>query len=763
MALTKGQIKGLKREEKNAEDTQTLSEVAYQIMEAGDKEWAKKVYKKAEGKAAESYELIRLAGESLCQELDDKEWAKKVYKKAEAKADFYDLCDLAASIHENLGDKEYIKTIYKQAEEKAESSPSLLGPIVDFYCLAEQIDKKLGDKEWVKKIYKKAEVMSGDSVDFRALAASIYKVLGDKKWAKSIYTKAENKAESKEEIRNLAQSILDNLKDHKWSNNLYKRAPLTKDEIKEFEEAEKEAGDFDDLKYIADQIADAGDKDWAKTVYKKLGNNADTYYELCKLGESSLYHLGDIEWAKKLYRKAEGKAGDCYDFRTLAENICEVFGDKEWAKKVYKKAETKIEEFVEFSFLADSIYEKLGDKVLLGKIYKKAEFVAESSNDFRGLAESIAEKIGDKDWTKKVFKKAEEKAVEVRELNNLVESIHDNLGDKRWTKLLGQKTKELEGKEFSEVNDHADGPESMQAKIVLPECTLDYEIVHRKDIESIDKLLPFIKSFTERKDHLTDYDECHWWGESLLIADDIASIETEDGIYIGCETDKKGNLLPKVKKNEILFVYYHIYGKSHYNIQLMNAEDTVYLETKQLGEFDFIESFKQDGEELDIEGSGADHSEGNSLGLLSNKNEELKVINTSELYNACEEDDDVFMKKASEAIFKILQGQGNTEKNKIKKNKITKKKSAKKANRNPSSSKSNISGKTFVVTGTLKSYSRAQIKEIIESLEGKVTGSVSSKTDFVVVGDDPGSKADKAKKLGVKILNEEAFITLVGK
>ena len=517
------------------------------------------------------------------------------------------------------------------------------------------------------------------------------------------------------------------------------------------------------MKYIADQIADAGDKDWAKTVYKKLGNNADTYYELCKLGESSLYHLGDIEWAKKLYRKAEGKAGDCYDFRTLAENICEVFGDKEWAKKVYKKAETKIEEFVEFSFLADSIYEKLGDKVLLGKIYKKAEFVAESSNDFRGLAESIAEKIGDKDWTKKVFKKAEEKAVEVRELNNLVESIHDNLGDKRWTKLLGQKTKELEGKEFSEVNDHADGPESMQAKIVLPECTLDYEIVHRKDIESIDKLLPFIKSFTERKDHLTDYDECHWWGESLLIADDIASIETEDGIYIGCETDKKGNLLPKVKKNEILFVYYHIYGKSHYNIQLMNAEDTVYLETKQLGEFDFIESFKQDGEELDIEGSGADHSEGNSLGLLSNKNEELKVINTSELYNACEEDDDVFMKKASEAIFKILQGQGNTEKNKIKKNKITKKKSAKKANRNPSSSKSNISGKTFVVTGTLKSYSRAQIKEIIESLEGKVTGSVSSKTDFVVVGDDPGSKADKAKKLGVKILNEEAFITLVGK
>ena len=233
--------------------------------------------------------------------------------------------------------------------------------------------------------------------------------------------------------------------------------------------------------------------------------------------------------------------------------------------------------------------------------------------------------------------------------------------------MLDQKAQELlEGKEVSEVNDFADGSESIQAKIVLPECTLDYEIVNLKDIESEDKLLSFIKRFTERKDHLTDYNECYWWGESLLIADDITSIETEDGIYIGCETDKKGNLLPKVKKNEILFVYYHIYGKSHYNIQLINAEDTVYLETKNLGEVEFILSFKQGGEDLDIEGSGADHSEGNSLGILSNKNEELKVINTTELYKACEEDDDAFIKKACGAIFKILQDQGNIKNKKIK-------------------------------------------------------------------------------------------------
>ncbi|MFN8769318.1 MAG: NAD-dependent DNA ligase LigA [Neisseriaceae bacterium] len=66
-----------------------------------------------------------------------------------------------------------------------------------------------------------------------------------------------------------------------------------------------------------------------------------------------------------------------------------------------------------------------------------------------------------------------------------------------------------------------------------------------------------------------------------------------------------------------------------------------------------------------------------------------------------------------------------------------------------------ISGKTFVITGTLVGYSREDIKNKIEELGGKVSGSVSKKTDYLVAGSDPGSKYIKALELGVTVLSEE--------
>lgn len=74
-----------------------------------------------------------------------------------------------------------------------------------------------------------------------------------------------------------------------------------------------------------------------------------------------------------------------------------------------------------------------------------------------------------------------------------------------------------------------------------------------------------------------------------------------------------------------------------------------------------------------------------------------------------------------------------------------------------------LANKTFVLTGTLSSMSRDEAGAALQALGGKVTGSVSKKTDYVIVGADAGSKATKAAELGVAILDEPAFLALIGR
>ena len=70
---------------------------------------------------------------------------------------------------------------------------------------------------------------------------------------------------------------------------------------------------------------------------------------------------------------------------------------------------------------------------------------------------------------------------------------------------------------------------------------------------------------------------------------------------------------------------------------------------------------------------------------------------------------------------------------------------------------------TFVLTGTLSSMTRSEAEEKIKSMGGKTTSSVTSKTKYLITGENPGSKFDKAQKLGVIILSEEEFLKLLGK
>jgi len=85
------------------------------------------------------------------------------------------------------------------------------------------------------------------------------------------------------------------------------------------------------------------------------------------------------------------------------------------------------------------------------------------------------------------------------------------------------------------------------------------------------------------------------------------------------------------------------------------------------------------------------------------------------------------------------------------------------ATHNETNTASDIAGKSFVITGTLNGYTRKEIEDIIKGLGGRVSSSISGKTDFLIAGESPGSKLEKAEKLNTTILNEDGFKNLINK
>jgi DNA ligase (NAD+) len=72
-----------------------------------------------------------------------------------------------------------------------------------------------------------------------------------------------------------------------------------------------------------------------------------------------------------------------------------------------------------------------------------------------------------------------------------------------------------------------------------------------------------------------------------------------------------------------------------------------------------------------------------------------------------------------------------------------------------------LSGKTFVFTGSLENFTRAEAKNLVERLGGRATSSVSGNTDYLVTGENPGSKLEDARKQNVYIIKEKTFVEMV--
>jgi tRNA (guanine-N7-)-methyltransferase len=313
-------IENFQDAETKAQDACDLKQVGDNLVYVGDRQWAEKVYKKAEEKAEDSLDLNWLAY-SVSESLGDKHWTKKLYIKAEDSAESsLDLNWLAFSINETLGDKEWAKKLYK----KAQSDPDNIRELCD---LADSISETFADKEWQTEVYKKAESMAKEHSEFYELADSIYAKLGDEEWARELYKKAEGTAEDSSDLHSLIESL--------WVK--------------------------------------LGDQEWARQVYLKAEGMAQDSNDFCGLADSLCEHMRDKKLARKLYERAEEKALESFEFRWLADSLCENLNDKEWAQRIYGKAEDNAQAYYELMWLAKSLSEKLADEKWAYKVNQKAK------------------------------------------------------------------------------------------------------------------------------------------------------------------------------------------------------------------------------------------------------------------------------------------------------------------------------------------------------------------------------------------------------
>ena len=294
-----------------------------------------------------------------------------------------------------------------------------------------------------KSKYEKSFIYAGEKINY----LEYYKLVGNEEKPKKEETSTFKEPTNKDEyltqkfktsevnakdacdLKQVADQLVE-AGDREWARRVYKKA-------------EEKVEDCLDLNWLAYSIAfTLNDKNWAIKIYKEAEDRAENSLDLNWLAYSIFESLGDKEWAKKLFQKAETQPENIRELCDLAESVSEILKDKEWQFKVYKKAEEEAKEFSEYHELADNVFAKLGDEEWANELYLKAEGKAEDCCDLITLAECFIEKLGDGEGAGRAYKKAEIRAEDSVDLSCLAESLCEILGDKEWAQRLFQKAKD---------------------------------------------------------------------------------------------------------------------------------------------------------------------------------------------------------------------------------------------------------------------------------------------------------------------------------
>jgi len=216
----------------------------------------------------------------------------------------------------------------------------------------------------------------------------------------------------------------------KTSDNSNESVSISDEQIKEFKEREKEAEYMGDYLYLAGEVGEAGDLQWAKKLLEVSFQKTEYLRDYISVAECVLkYDLGN-DFAISCYKKAEDLATDFDDFNSLAKSILsdedygeKRLGDKEWGLRLVKQAESL--EDKDYSLLVDTIEEYLEDKDWCVKLLKEWDSTDDlNCFDYQYLAIKIKNNTNDEDWLLRVYKKAIPKAEDTDDCISIANELY---------------------------------------------------------------------------------------------------------------------------------------------------------------------------------------------------------------------------------------------------------------------------------------------------------------------------------------------------
>ena len=392
VSLSDEQINEFQDKENNAEDIWEYQDLAYEIADAGDKKWSKKIYQKAEEKLTDDVTDIASLARAVANEygLGDFEYAFNLFKKAQSSAQTFSDYQTIISylMNESFLDKhDYGRELLKEAENLATTSDQYRD-IADLYAE----DNSLSDKEYGRKMYEKAEQLAEEGSDFTYLAQSVVEEwnLNDKEYARKILEKAESLPECENKprlLRDIGDIYSNNIKDNAKAIKVFKRCETVIDSYSPdgIVPAYWDESKIKQYIYLANSVEDEdalNDQKYAKELFIKaeslIASGGWDSSELVGYLENF-----DEEWSKNVKKGKYGTKGATtinVDKSSSDSTLIKIEINNEKEHRAYNVIDVILEINIDASdFNADRYHEIINDKSFL----KKAKEAIQSANGWK--------------------------------------------------------------------------------------------------------------------------------------------------------------------------------------------------------------------------------------------------------------------------------------------------------------------------------------------------------------------------------------------